>query len=556
MSYTQKYKKDELVEQSKEVKETVKDILTFPYMDFPERNIRKDTMERFGVRVGLSQENGKDIQYIYFPSYNQKGKVVGYMRQDLSKGKEEKGHWQAIGSVTIGNKLFGQDVVESISRKRNNFIVTEGQWDALSAYQALVDNVKNTKYEGMEPFVVSIPLGTKNAVEAILHNIEFVKSFDGVTFFFDEDECTPQERLKGMMKGREAREAAAGALVGSGLKLFTVNPAEGFKDASDYMQAGMSTELAKLLQFDKKAFSAENIIHAGDISFDELVAPRPEGINIPEFPKLMQKIHGLRSSEFIILTSPSGVGKSTTSAIFAKTLRAAGEKVGMIFLEEQVKETIQRFVAAELKVNYLRFKNAPLHCVQEYGMDADDIRSARDRVIADDGLVLLNHFGSMPIDTLMAKIKHMHFVEGCRFIFLDHISLVLSGSRVADERKELDIVCTELAAFCAANDCTVLAVSHINRSGADQFRPPKGQEDQPYWVRVTKESLRGSAALEQLAFIILGLEPEINPDRSRGRVRWVVLKNRPWSYLGEGDTFTIDEDTWDVLLSDMTTTDF
>lgn len=106
---------------------------------------------------------------------------------------------------------------------------------------------------------------------------------------------------------------------------------------------------------------------------------------------------------------------------------------------------------------------------------------------------------------------------------------------------------TELAAFCAANDCSVIAVAHINRTGSDQFRPPRGEEDKPYWVRVSASELRGSAALEQLSFIILGLEPEILPDRTRGRVRWVVLKNRPWSYKGEADTFSIDNDTWEVV---------
>jgi hypothetical protein len=61
--------------------------------------------------------------------------------------------------------------------------------------------------------------------------------------------------------------------------------------------------------------------------------------------------------------------------------------------------------------------------------------------------------------------------------------------------------------------------------------------------------MRGSAALEQLSFVIIGLEPEILPDRSRGRVRLTVLKNRPWSYLGACDEFTVDDDTWEVLLS-------
>lgn len=532
-----------------EPKETVKEVLEFPIEAFQPRKITKKTMERFGVRIGKDVETG-ETRYIYFPSYNSKGEVVGFMRQDLKINKEERGHWTAIGSVKIGNKLFGQDVSESISRKRNNIIVTEGQWDSLSVYQALVEDVQGTKYAGMEPFVVSIPMGTKNATEAILHNEKFVKSFEGITIFFDDDKCTPKELRDGVMKGHEAREAVAGALVGSGLKIFTIPVSNGFKDASDYVQNDMSSELAKTVQFHKQTFSTEKVLKSSDIGIDELLAPRPEGIYVKEFPKLMDKIHGLRASEFVILTSPSGVGKSTCSAIMANALLDAGEKVGMIFLEETAKETKQRVLAHKLKLNYLKFKNDPLKCAAERGFTQEDIIQANNEIDENENLVFLDHFGSMPIDDLMNKIRHMYFIDGCRFIFLDHLSLVISGSRIVDERKELDIVCTELAAFCAANDCTVIAVSHMNRSGTDQFRPPKDKENEPFWVRVTKESLRGSSALEQLGFIVLGIEPEIMPDRSRGRVRWVVLKNRPWSYLGTGDIFTIDEDTWDVLLSE------
>ena len=62
--------------------------------------------------------------------------------------------------------------------------------------------------------------------------------------------------------------------------------------------------------------------------------------------------------------------------------------------------------------------------------------------------------------------------------------------------------------------------------------------------------MRGSAALEQLSWIILGLEPQIMPDRSRGLVRLTCLKNRPWSSLGAADEFCVDEDTWEVILVD------
>jgi len=532
------------MENTIQVKETVDEILKYPFVDASDRNVRKEICEKFGIRAALSEKDGKSVEAYYFPSYNTKGKIVGFMKQDILKSKDEKGHWVAVGSVNIGNKLFGQNVAENLNRRKSNLVITEGQWDCVSVYQALVDNVKGTKYEGIEPFVVSIPLGTANAVEAILHNEPFAKAFDGLTIFFDDDYCTPKEKQKGVVKGHEAREAVANAFVGSGISLFTISPDEGFKDASDYLQAGRSNELAKLVQFGKRQYSAEKIVHASEITLEELLEPRPEGVYVNQFPKLMDKIHGFRTRELVVLTAPSNVGKSTVLSFFANSFVEVGEKVGMIYLEETNKETLQRIVASKLKVNYLKFKDKPLECAS-----MQEIEAAYNEVISNDSLVMLGHFGSMPVTELMSKVKHMHLVEGCKFILLDHLSMVISGLETDNERKQLDMIMTELAAFCAANEVCVIAVSHINRSNADQFKPPKGQEEEPFWVKVTKESMRGSSSLEQLSFIVLGLEPQVMPDRSRGNVRLTVLKNRPWGYLGVCDEFKIDEDTWDVILA-------
>jgi len=524
--------------------ETVADVQKYPFKDFPERGIRKEVCEKFGVRAGLSEKDGKTIEAFYFPSFNQKGKITGYKRQDITVDKSHDYHWTTVGAVTIGNKLFGQNTVEEMNRKRSNLILTEGEWDQLSVYQACIDSVKGTKYEGIEPTVVSIPMGTKNAVEAILHNDTFVKSYDAVTIFFDDDHCTPAEAKKGIVKGHEAREQVANALVGSGVSLMTLTPCDGFKDASDYLQNNKSADLGKLVQFGKRVFSAEKIVKASDISFEELITKRPEGLYVNSFPKLMDKLHGFRTRELVLLTAPSGVGKSTVSSIIANAFIEHGERVGQIYLEETNKETLQRAVASKLKVNYLRFKNDPLSVASE-----QDIRRAYEEICQNDRVIMLGHFGSLPITELMAKIKHMHLVEGCKYIILDHLSVVVSGSAVENERKELDMIMTELAAFCAANEVCIIAISHINRTAAEQFKPPKGKEDEPFWVKVTKEMMRGSAALEQLSFVIIGLEPEIKPDRSRGRVRLTVLKNRPWGYLGACDEFTVDDNTWEVLLA-------
>jgi archaellum biogenesis ATPase FlaH len=524
-------------------KETVAEVEKYPFVEYPARGISKATCEKYGVRCGFDEKDGKTPRYFYFPSYNKKGKVVGYKRQDTYLPKEADFHWVTVGTVAISSKLFGQQVCEHINRKKQNLILTEGEWDCLSVYQSCVDSVKGTQYSGMEPFVASIPMGTSNAVESILHNEDFVKGFDSLTFFFDDDHCTPAEIKKKIVKGHEAREAVANALVGSKLSLFTVTPTMGHKDASDYLQNGKSKELAKVVQFDKRPYSAEKIVRASDISLEQLLEPRPEGIYVNCFPELMQKIHGFRTRELVLLTAPSGVGKSTVSSIFANAFIEQGERVGQIYLEETNKETLQRAVAAKLKVNYLKFKDKPLEC----GRTHQEIEAAYKEICENDKVIMLGHFGSLPISELIGKIKHMHFVEGCKYIILDHLSVVISGSDVVDERKELDIVMTELAAFCAANEVCIIAICHINRTAAPEFKAPKGKENEPFWVKITKEMMRGSAALEQLSFIILGLEPQILPNRNRGPVRLTVLKNRPWGYLGVADTFEVDDDTWEVI---------
>ncbi len=531
-------------------KETVKDVLTYPFKDIPSRGIRKETCEKFGVRVAISETDGKTIDAIYFPSYNQKGKVVGFQKQDCTKDKSEKYHWSTIGSTQISGKLFGQDVAEGVQRKRSALVLTEGQHDTLACYQAMCDQVKGTKFAGMEPFVVSIPLGTGNSVEAVLHNHDFVQSFDSLCIFFDDDYCTPAEKLKGILKGHEAREAVAGALIGTALSLFVVSTEGDFKDASDMMQAGKSSELAKLVQFGKRPFSAEKILKAEDVTFEEVIAQRPLGIMVPEFPKLMNQIKGFRTRELTLLCAPTNVGKSTISALFANAFMSAGERVGMFYLEERPVETMQRMIASQLHVNYLEFKNNPTKVASK-----EDIEKVYRDIVDNNRVVMLDHFGSLPLSEFMAKVKHAHFVEGCRYLIVDHVT-VLTSPDVNDERKELDMTMTTLAAFCAANDICVILISHINRTNADAFKPPKGKEDQPFWVRVTKESLRGSSSLESLSWNILALEPEILPTRERGRCRIVTLKNRTWSYLGVADSFRLDNETWDVITEDDEVVDF
>lgn len=540
MAYTKKSGEVKIVSQSIK-RELVADVQKLPILEIKGRGIRKEIAELFGVRTALSEKDGKTPIAHYFPRYNSNDEVTGYMKRDLTRDKGDDYHFTFIGSCGASTKFFGQDVAEKLDRRKTSLICVEGEWDVLSAYQACYDANKGGKYDGLVPFVVGLNSGTVNAVESFYHNKGFVEKFDEVCLAFDNDKASPKERERGFVRGYECRQNVAAAMMGSNITTIEWGK---FKDASDYLQGGFVKELAKLVQFDRISYTPDKLLLAADIDIDEILKPREKGVMSEIFPELDAKMQGFRLRELTVLCAPSSVGKSSVSAALAYQFMASGHKLGCIFLEEQSKDTIQRLAARHLHVNFNNFREDPLKC----GKSEVEVRAAFEYIKGTD-LTILDHFGSMALDDLMAKIKHMVFVQGIKYIILDHLSLLISGMKTTDERKELDLTMTELASFCAANDVHILAVSHINRSGAADFKAPKElKEGESFWVQVTKESMRGSSSLEQLAWNVLGLEPEINWDRSRGKVRLVVLKNREHATLGVADTFSMDDTTGDFVL--------
>ena len=60
-------------------KETIKDILQYPFADWHDAGIRKETMEYLGCRVKFTQTAPQEIAAVYFPAYSKYGKkITGY----------------------------------------------------------------------------------------------------------------------------------------------------------------------------------------------------------------------------------------------------------------------------------------------------------------------------------------------------------------------------------------------------------------------------------------------------------------------------------------------
>jgi twinkle protein len=246
----------------------------------------------------------------------------------------------------------------------------------------------------------------------------------------------------------------------------------------------------------------------------------------------------------VTVVAGSGVGKSAfIGEVAYKLLMETKSKVGMLMLEESPKKTKLRFMSL--------FLNRPLHLTLlgkladkfpflekvldklftnklDYAWSEDNKKQLKDawtNVIerkAEDGeqqLWLFSHFGSNGIDTIVSRIDAMVTGLGCEFIFLDHISIVVSDQQNSDERKALDELATKLRTLVERRNFALVIVSHLRRPGGKPHE--EGGE-------TSLADIRGTAGIGQLSDIVIGLERNGQADNEllRNITKVRVLKNR------------------------------
>jgi len=504
----------------------------------PERGIKPSVCKFFDVRQEFSDVDGKVIAHL-FP-VTKKGKITGFVRRDLTKSKRDQFAFTTIGDVSVESDLLGQHVAPTA---RKLFIV-EGLYDYLSAFQALMfsDYNMQRRREGkdmIKPAVVSIALGTANAAEQINNNLEFINKYQEKVTAFDNDSATDKEAKEGIVKGQDAVQDVSLLIPDLKNVVLTKN------DPNEFLQTGLDEDVRELnnqLVFNAKSYQPDNMI-SGCVGIDEIMKPLKNGFYVPCLPKTSELIHGFRPEEMTIVLAPPGVGKTTVCKEIGYALVTGGAKVGHVFLEEPLRKTQQSYVAMDNGVFLPKFRADPSILTRK------QVQASIDKLIDNGRTMWMKHFGSLAGESLMQKFMWMH-MKGMEYIILDHISMVFSGQASKNERKDIDMLLTELAAFATATGVHPIVVSHVKRVNKMQKRDKEGNVVYPYWEEVTEDMARGSGAFEQTASNIISIEPERLENRERGRIRTVVLKNREWSWLGKGDLLTLNPHTGRLITLD------
>ena len=415
----------------------------------------------------------RDGDTLRFPYYDESGILQGVK----IKTKQKDFRYEGVST----NTLFGQHRFPSSGKR---IVVTEGELDAASCYEAM----------GGWP-MVSLPHGAASAKKDIQKQIPLFQGYEEIVLFFDGDD-----------PGRQATEQVASVLPPGKVKIATL---QDFKDPSEALQADDAEAIRKAI-WDAKPYRPDGIVD-GKTLLTAVTTPQAPFDHEYPFQGLNAKLHGIRYGELVTFTAGSGSGKTSIMRHIAADLLSKGESVGILELEASNRRTALGLMSTAVGKN-----------LQIGEHTEEELTDAFSKSIDKWNLFLFDGFGSFEPDLIYNRIEYMATGLECKVIFLDHLSILLSGLD-GDERRMIDTTMTKLRSLVERTGVALFLVSHLRRSGNDRTSHEEGG-------RVSLSSLRGSHSIAQISDSVVALEVDQQSDSDRKLTTVRTLKNR---YSGE-----------------------
>lgn len=440
----------------------------------PDRRLSQETCRKYGVMVEYNAA-GEIAKHIY-PYYSTDSDELKATKVRHVKTKD----FHVTGDITTNVGLFGQQTCKG---KGKYITITEGEVDALS-----VSEMFERKWD-----VVSLRNGASSAAKEIKENLDFLEGYDNVVVCFDGDKA-----------GQQAVDDIKDLFSPSKLKIVKLP----LKDANEMLVANKVRDFTGAW-WNAKVYQPDGIIQGSD-TWDALT----NKIKVKSIPYPWQGLNvytkGFRPYELVTITSGSGMGKSQmVRELEYYLLNATEDNIGILALEEDVARTALGIMSVHA--------DCPLHLEED--LDTDMAFPIWEETLGTGRYYLFDHWGSTSEDNLLARVRYMAKALDCKWIFLDHLSIVVSAQDNADERKAIDAIMTKLRSLVQELGVGLFLVSHLKRTQG------KAHED---GGQISLSELRGSQAIAQLSDMVIGLErdqQDDNPEK-RNTTTVRVLKNR------------------------------
>lgn len=477
------------IKSKEEIDAEIQEIEHFGCQDLPARSLKKASLEYFGIKIGVSEEDGITPTTHYYP-YTKAGEITGYKVRVI----EDKRMW------SIGNMrdiaLFGWE--QAVAAGGKKLFITEGELDAVALYQIFKDHNKGTQYADFNPAIVSLPHGAGSAVKDLVKFLpEIRKTFKEIILVFDMDE-----------PGKKAAEDVVKQIPDA---LIATLPA---KDANDCLIQGRSKACYNACQFNAQKPKNTRLVEAGCLH--EVSKKHAElGVSWP-WKHITDVTRGIRLGETIYIGAGQKQGKSeVVNTLAAHFIREHGWKVFLIKPEEANAKTY-KLVAGKLSGKFFHDPNK----------EFDEVAFDAAGEVIKDHLVLLNLYQHVGWESLKVDIRQAA-QEGCQAIIIDPITNLTNGMSAADANTRLQEIAQELSAMALDLNVVIFIFCHL--------RNPDNGPPHERGGEVLSSQFAGSRAMARSCNLMLGLEgnrdPNLSPEERNLRTL-VLLEDREYGEVG------------------------
>lgn len=473
-----------------ETQEKINEINRFVSVDLPDRRLEKWALDYFGVKVSFSEEDGRTISHHYYPYY--KGnEFVAYRVRDV----QNKAFW-SIGT-TKDCSMFGWK--QALATGASKLIVTEGELDAISVYQALKKKNRGTQYEEANPAVVSVAHGASGAAKELLRHSETIKNnFKELIICFDQDE-----------HGKKATEEV--------LKAFPIAKVVDLpcKDANECIVQGHEKALANAVLF--KAVVPKNTHLVWGSSLYEKGRQAAEwGLSWP-FEQLTDLTRGARPGETYYFGAGVKMGKTELVKTLVKHFIVEHKlKVFVVSPEESNRKTYQTVLG---KVAGKVFHDPKI----PFDFEAYDAAAK----VVGDNLCILSLYQNLDWQILKGDIIHAVKEGGCKVVVIDPITNITNGMSAGETNTHLQEIAQDLAVMAKDLEIIVLIFCHL--------KAPTQGDPHERGGEVLSTQFAGSRAMMRSCNYMIGLEGNKNPElpkEQRNLRKLKLLEDREFGASG------------------------
>jgi twinkle protein len=495
------------VKTPQEIEAEIVEITAYTTVDVTARKLRQKNLEKFNIKVGLSEEDGHTPKEVYQP-YTKNGSLCAYKVKILENGKT---FWLGDGKDV---DLFNWENAKRSGAYR--LIITEGELDSVAVDRIFEMHGK----EEYSPAIVSLPYGAGRARQSLQKHAEEIKrTFKEILFCFDNDKPGQDAVSECMLVFPQAKNV--------------ILPE---KDANDCLIQGKAKAAYNAIAFNAVKPKNTRIIMGMDIH-EKAKEPAKYGELTWPWHKMNEDLRGIRLGETIYIGAGTKMGKTTLkNALNAHFISNNNVKVFMACPEEPNEMTYK------LMANQLTGKvfHDPKVVFDEEAFEEAG-KQLRDKLYM---LNLYQHVGWQTLkEDIVAAVS-----EGCKVVTIDPITNITNGISSGEANTMLQEFAQELSAMALDMNFVAFLFAHLKASEGQIAQDKR----QAYYAKhqyldlgncshemggsIYSAQFAGSRAMQRSCNLMLGLLGNKDPDlpeeiRNTRQIR--TLEDRAWGSSGK-----------------------